>query len=543
MAGPSPGTLTSVFKPTHNWCRLLAYAHPLFTPQAFRQASTALGNCHRHAPRGGDAGMPGIAAFTALRARQKRWRFARTVAPRPLPRGLRVHHPRFVAQRRRSHARILAMQAHTAYAAQAAAVQAPRPSDTSVAMPALYSAALGPLNAERYLAFFQRQDDTGRTLPGWNAAAAFSTLGWMVFRQLWAPALVYLAALEGVALLLFALGHQWLALPLPILGGVALAFFGAACVLPGIYGDAAMHAEVRKKITRAVTASANLTQAAELLTRQAPTRRRLVWVAGVHAALAASVLVLWLAFPNSFRPTATNDGHNLQPTVAASNAAVASVSPTPALPHVSASTVAQLEIPASAAAAAETATAVPPSSGSSAELAAPTRASAPATTAPAPKAAAAPAVAADTANTTQGRAVAAPTTAMAARSPDVSPPAAAASAATPSSKPASTSRAARPATAPAKASQTAASKAAASDEPPRRQLYINAGLFGEPDNARRAHALLLKAGLPASTAPVKSSGGRMLTRVRAGPFASTSEANAAMAQVQLLGLEAAPAQK
>lgn len=55
--------------------------------------------------------------------------------------------------------------------------------------------------------------------------------------------------------------------------------------------------------------------------------------------------------------------------------------------------------------------------------------------------------------------------------------------------------------------------------------------------------MLREAGLPASTAPVKSSSGRTLTRVRAGPFISTSEANAAVAQIQLLGLEAAPTQK
>ncbi len=196
------------------------------------------------------------------------------------------------------------MQAHQAYAVQAAATATRKRAAGTIAMPALYRAALGPFNTDRYLAFFERQDDTGRNLPGWNAGAAFFTLGWMVFRQLWLPALVYLAALEGVALVAFALGQQWLKLPPPVLGGLALAVFGAACVLPGLYGDAVMHAEMRKKINRALAASPNLAQAAELLARQAPTRRRLAWVAAVHALLAAAALALWLAFPEGMEKSA-----------------------------------------------------------------------------------------------------------------------------------------------------------------------------------------------------------------------------------------------
>ncbi|WP_311224087.1 MULTISPECIES: SPOR domain-containing protein [unclassified Acidovorax] len=403
------------------------------------------------------------------------------------------------------------MQAHTAYVAQAAAVQAPRPPE-NVAMPTLYRAALGSQHAERYLVFFQRQDDAGRTLPGWNAAAAFFTLGWMVFRQLWAPALVYVAALEGVALLLFALGHQWLALPLPILGGVALAFFGAACVLPGLYGDAAMHAEVRKKITRALSASANLPQAAELLARQAPPRRRLAWVVGVHVALAIAALSLWLAFPASFRPD--------------SGIGVASQqTPVPAAPTSSAAATAAAPTSTSIAAAPSSASDETPEALSSAA----TMASAPAPLPPSSTAVPAPA--------------AAPLPGAAERTAPASSVATTSSAARPSRSEPMNRTTTRPSAVAVGTARAKASAAAAPAEPPRRQLYINAGLFGDADNARRAHAMLREAGLPASTTQVKSSSGRTLTRVRAGPFASTSEANAAVAQVQLLGLEAAPAQK
>ncbi len=101
-----------------------------------------------------------------------------------------------------------------------------------------------------------------------------------------------------------------------------------------------------------------------------------------------------------------------------------------------------------------------------------------------------------------------------------------------------TRHAARPAAAPPPA-------AASESDPPvaQRRLYINVGLFGEPANARRAMALLQTVDVPASTAQVRSATtGRMLTRVRAGPFRSSSEANDAARRVLSVGLEAAPAQ-
>ena len=71
------------------------------------------------------------------------------------------------------------------------------PSDSAVN--SLYRAALGPVNAERYLPEFARLDAMGRTLTSWNWAACVFTLGWMVYRQLWSAALVYVAVAEAVA--------------------------------------------------------------------------------------------------------------------------------------------------------------------------------------------------------------------------------------------------------------------------------------------------------------------------------------------------------
>ena len=83
-----------------------------------------------------------------------------------------------------------------------AALFAPATPDTSEsAMTTLYRAAIGPVNAERYLPRFARLDTLGRIRPGWNWAACVCTLNWMALRHLWSAALVYVAAVEGLALL------------------------------------------------------------------------------------------------------------------------------------------------------------------------------------------------------------------------------------------------------------------------------------------------------------------------------------------------------
>lgn len=470
------------------------------------------------------------------------------------------------------------MQAHQAYVAQAATAPQKRAAGT-IAMPALYRAALGPLNADRYLAFFQRQDDTGRNLPGWNAAAAFFTLGWMVFRQLWMPALVYVAALEGVALLAFALGQHWLSLPRQVLGGVALAVFGAACVLPGLYGDAVMHAEMRKKINRALAASPNLAKAAELLARQAPTRRRLAWVVAVHVLLAAAIVALWLAFPggtlNAPPGTADASAATAPGAPAAPARPAASATAAEAAPAASAATATASEPESGTAAGTQTPASEPAAAASTPAAPAPaptTAASAPAAPAPATAARATAAVAAtstastasapQTAARTPSPAVAdqqgastkrpaassaaapAETPAAKASAPAASAPAAptATSAAAPRAHHASRPRTAARAPRPPTQSAATAEASATPPTPVQRRLYINVGLFGDPANARRAMALLQTVDLTGSQAQVRAAGGRMLTRVRVGPFTSASEANDAARRVLSLGLEAAPAQ-
>jgi len=478
------------------------------------------------------------------------------------------------------------MLAHTAYAAHAPI--APRRSDDST-IGALYRAAIGPINTDHYLPAFERLDTAGRALPRWNWAAALFTLNWLVFRQLWGAALVYVAALEGVALLVFALGKYVVQWPLPVLAGVLLAFLLAATVVPGLYGDAIFHADVRKRITKALSASATLPQAGEWLARHAATQRRLGWIVGANVALAVAALVVYLLFPAgaSFASLTGNDS---------TAAAAATTSPASAASAASAGSV---DVPApatdtSASAAARSAVLADPSSApasSSAPAASATPASAPAPVPAAPVAAlanrasapsaipipastpAAPARMAASQNATPSvrstaasAATPAPTTPVAATATPAPTPAAsrtqtASQAQTPASRPAPASRpvaespkspasgakpaASRATTAPPAAAEkasTASSTAGAASAPTAdRRLYINVGLFADPANAQRAHARLRKAGLPAMSQPITTSSGQKLQRVRVGPFASASQANAAAAQVRELGLDASAA--
>ena len=135
------------------------------------------------------------------------------------------------------------------------AISAPLPSSaaSSAALDALYSAALGQGPQTHYLRRFAQFDAAGRTSPGWNGAASFGTLSWAVLRQLWVPALLYGAVLEGLALLAWGAWH-WLlpaqaALPWPLLLALAALVWG----LPGMYGDALLHTEIRKRIVTALT--------------------------------------------------------------------------------------------------------------------------------------------------------------------------------------------------------------------------------------------------------------------------------------------------
>ena len=71
---------------------------------------------------------------------------------------------------------------------------------------------------------------------------------------------------------------------------------------------------------------------------------------------------------------------------------------------------------------------------------------------------------------------------------------------------------------------------------PTRSFFINVGLFGVPENAAKAHAKLLEAGLPSVMKELKSKTRQI--RVRVGPYSSQAQVDAAVQKIKALQLDA-----
>ena len=317
---------------------------------------------------------------------------------------------------------------------------------------ALYRATIGPVNTDYYLPVFERFEAAGRVSPSWNRAACLCTLNWMVFRQLWTPALVYAAAMIGAALLVLGLGrllfHFSDTAELCLLAALGTVAFLA----PGVWGNAILHKHARKSMERALAATTTVPEACVLLNRQASSRQRIVWLALANVVLAGVVVGGYIAWPHTARPAAVT-GPVLTPAVAGLEA------PAPSAPVKGASVPAPM---------------------------------------PAPALSQAPAAASPIAGPVVAASAPAATIAVPAPTPTVK-----ASAAITSAK----------------------------------HFYINVGLFGEDDNARRAHAKLLEAGLTAFTEELDTAKGKR-TRVRVGPFDTKTQADTAAEKIRALKLEA-----
>lgn len=445
------------------------------------------------------------------------------------------------------------------------------PSDN--AMTALYRVALGPVNAEHYLPIFARFDDAGRTTTTWNWPAALFTLSWLVFRQLWGAALVYVAAAEGLALLVFGLGRQFLHWPQPVEWGILAAIALFSCALPGLFANAVLHTEIRKRIARALSVSRTVPEAAALLERQASSRQRLSGVIIAHVVLVATAVLAYMLFPPGTAPeqgsaAAANTSQAAAPAVPASNptsglaavsvaraastAASAVASDTVSPPRAAAPTsaeeatapVAVVTAPAAATPPSAPRVAAAPHSPAPTKTPAPVSAASPAgSTAKAPTASAAPAPTASKAATPAAAPLPSKATAPAATAskpaPAVPAPQTATAAATAASK------ASRPVpAAKARPTATAASAPASSAsgaEPPlvgsAPGFYINVGLFAEEANARKTQSRLLNEGLPAFRQPLESAKGSRI-RVRVGPFDTKAEADTAAQNIRGMGLDA-----
>ena len=146
----------------------------------------------------------------------------------------------------------------------------------------LYRAALGPVGVERYLMVFDGFDAAGRRGLVWHPAAAFLTLGWLVFRRLWVEALVYtlvVALCVGLGVWARPIVEAW---PPGVQWGLAAALALALVLAPGLAGYALVHRQVQRRLIRAVGAARSLDEACGALGRQASSRGWLWAVVGTH---------------------------------------------------------------------------------------------------------------------------------------------------------------------------------------------------------------------------------------------------------------------
>nr|WP_315488864.1 SPOR domain-containing protein [uncultured Rhodoferax sp.] len=431
----------------------------------------------------------------------------------------------------------------------------------------LYRAAIGPVSSGYYLPIFTRFEAADHAGISWNTAASLLTLNWLVFRKLWVAALAYVGILVAVALLVFGIARLVFQFSDTLMMALGLGFGLAAFVLPGLFGNALFHTECRKAMAKALTGHANVADARDALLSQASSRNRLFALAGINAVV---VLVLALAYQQftalsnvAVLPHGALEAGNVAVGRTTDTASAARMLPqTPAsAPTPAASDIAMLA-PANAASGAASAAAFTAASAAGASAVA---ASAPASASEIPASAPAIAPAASQPLTSAptpilpAASASSPTTsAPAASAPTAPPPAKAASASKATAKPASTKSSApasaptaqaRPAKEPEKAKTAKkpsatpagepakkASAAASSQAVASKSFFINVGLFSVPENAAKAHAKLLEAGLPSVMKELKAKTRQI--RVRVGPYSTPTQAEAAAEKIKALQLEA-----
>ncbi len=451
---------------------------------------------------------------------------------------------------------------------------------------ALYRAAIGPVNSAYYLPLFTAWESTSRWRPRWNWAAAFCTVGWLLFRKMGGVALAYVGALA--AALLLGLGIAPLVLDVPETARLALlgAIVFLAIAIPGLWGNVWFHAHCRKRMALALQNQLEVIKSCEALAAQASQRKRGFVIAGLHLAalvLGAGVAAQFSALSSQAGvPMGTPvgvavglgqsaSGRVAEPPVAvvpveaasgaAEAAAMVAAAPAAAatsVPKVAATAASgpafAVTVPATPATtparANEPATgpAIEPATGPATGPAfgpasAPISASAAlalATPSAAPKAAMASLAAAPAAPAAPSKPLAppAPQAAAASAAPTQSP--ASAIATTP--KPQNSAKAATPPpAAPRAATPPNATANTATPAPPGAaatgRYGVNVGLFANEANAKRTQAMLEAAKLSTLVDTLDMPRG-VRTRVRVGPLQTKADAARAVQQIKSLGLDA-----
>lgn len=162
----------------------------------------------------------------------------------------------------------------------------------------LYRAALGEASTGYYLPLFARFDTQGATGPVWNGAAAALQLGWLLHHRLWMPLAGCSALATAFALGVAGLWHFASSWPTGVKLGGSISMLLLLGMVPGLWGSAWLHAEVRQRVIKAVKLAPTVDAACESLMAQARHRQRSnTWVlAGLLSAVALAVL-LWKTVP------------------------------------------------------------------------------------------------------------------------------------------------------------------------------------------------------------------------------------------------------
>lgn len=362
-------------------------------------------------------------------------------------------------------------------------------------MAALYRAGIGPIFQEYYLSIFIRFEKAHRGGLSWNLAACMYTLNWLIFRRLWGAAVAYAAILLCAAEVIRRTDPppwDW-SDPARILAGLGL--LALYYLIPGFFGNWVLYAAMRKKVGHELVASSTLSETCAKLTAWASSRRRFVGQAVVNGALMCAALgIYWMV---------QREGASDPLLSADAMASLVAESPVTALP-ASASNSAVAPVPAAMPASADV-----PASASGVASATP------------PASAVQPTAAVFPASAPEALRASAPASVASVPMPlaDKSVP--------------------EPRAIPLPKPQHALVQAAQAASGPvhAAPYFINVGLFANDWNARYAQAKLIKAEVVSFRHALMTAKGK-LTRIRAGPYDSQEEADAAAKTIQALGLEA-----
>lgn len=191
----------------------------------------------------------------------------------------------------------------------------------------LYRAALGDAAAGPYLAVFARFDDQGQSGAAWNNAAAVFHLGWLAHHRLWAAAAWWALLAAALGLMVAGLWQLAAGWSFGVKLGLSLALGLVGLLVPGLWGTAWLHGQLRQRMIAAVERAPTVDLACEALQAEARQRQRHnTWgLALLSAGVVLAGLLTWIAPWRSLAPIPSTP-------VASMDAPTPSTPSTPAAP-------------------------------------------------------------------------------------------------------------------------------------------------------------------------------------------------------------------